>query len=132
MIYFMPIDTLDIIQTFLFDETAKAHPSTGRELGAWVKPTETSLEFMRTRLNKRGNKDIFVFVSAYNKSEDLAIRQTPQLLKVLTKHDLTKHIHYEKRGLTNEGYAPGNIDLFILTRKTRTSKSRITLESLNA
>jgi len=135
MIYFMPINNLTTPIFRYYDpnvETPEFRVGL-RHKGAWVPPKESGLDFMKNLLSTKGNKDIFVFVSAFNKgrySEDQ--RQTPILMKILEEHGLTKHIHYERKGLTNQGYFPGAIDLFILTRKTRTSASRITLENLNA
>ncbi len=129
MIYFMPIANLTIPRTRHFDpdvETTTSKVGLGPK-GAWVPPKESGLVFMKNLLNKKGNKDIFVFVSAFNKGDyPDHIRQTPMLMKILEEHGLTKHIHYERKGLTNQGNTPGAIDLFILTRKTRTSASRIT------
>jgi hypothetical protein len=131
MIYFMPISNLTLSNlTFLYDET---HPR-GFGRTCWIRSPESPLDFMKSKLNTRGSRDIFVFVSAYNKNSTLSDEypQTPILLKHLEDNDLTKHIAFTRKGLTNGNYAPGNIDLFILTRKTRTSASRITLEHINA
>lgn len=137
MIYFMPIHGLDVPLTRFWDSNVESPRYLAKNTsvkGAWVStPKESGLDFMKNLLNTRGNKDIFVFVSAHNNSSHPEPqRQTPQLRRLLEEHDLTKHIHYERLGLTNEGYVPGAIDLFILTRKTRTSASRITVENLNA
>ncbi len=135
MIYFMPISSIED-RMCMFDPEAtltKNEISTyGRDKGKFISSNHTYLDFMKERLNTRGNKDIFVFVSAYNKDPEIDRAQTPTLLKILEENDLTKHIHYERRELTNGRYAPGNIDLFILTRKTKTSHQRITLEHINA
>jgi hypothetical protein len=136
MIYFMPIYEPTIPNYRYYDpniEPPEYNVGIRHHKGAWVPKKESGLDFMKNLLNTKGNKDIFVFVSAFNKGdyrEDT--RQTPILMKILEEHDLTKHIHYERKGLTNQEYIPGAIDLFILTRKTRTSASRITLENLNA
>jgi hypothetical protein len=135
MIYFMPISGITGNRA-LFDPEAACTKEErlmyDRHKGKYIRINDTYLDFMKERLNTRGNKDIFVFVSAYNKDPEIDKAQTPQLLKILEENDLTKHIHYERRELTNRPYAKGNIDLFILTRKTKTSHQRITLEHINA
>ncbi len=135
MIYFMPISGIEK-KGVMFDPEATLTNNESwvysREKGKYIFSNNTYLDFMKERLNTRGNKDIFVFVSAYNKDPDVNRAQTPRLLKILEENDLTKHIHYERRELTNRTYTKGNIDLFILTRKTKTSHQRITLEHINA
>lgn len=137
MIYFYPIRSLTLPNASIIYDTDAIEKAKTLLLGTlpqqlWRSSSETYLEKMKRLLNTRGNKDIFVFVSAFNQDPDEGERQTPHLLRILEENDLTKHIHLDMRGLTNGQYEPGNIDLFILTRKTRTSHTRIISEKLDA